>query len=131
LFFTTTAKHVPVGIFNVGCSVREIVESRSIKRERELPPLFFLGGLLAIFGVGLYFFGILFSVFRLILGLTEPFRSWNMAIIWYSGVPSTLGGRSRRPGSCASTPSQAKEFAPKSSRSDCRQTSGSRADGVQ
>jgi len=42
-------------------------------------------------GVGLYFFGILFSVFRLILGLAEPFRSWNMAILWYSGVPSTMG----------------------------------------
>jgi glycosyltransferase involved in cell wall biosynthesis len=44
-----------------------------------------------MFGVGLYFFGILFSVFRLFLGLGEPFRSWNMAILWYSGIPSTLG----------------------------------------
>jgi cellulose synthase/poly-beta-1,6-N-acetylglucosamine synthase-like glycosyltransferase len=71
--------------------VREIAEIKSIKRKRELPPLLLLGGLLAIIGVGVYFFGILFSIFRLILGLAEPFRSWNMAIIWYSGVPSTLG----------------------------------------
>jgi hypothetical protein len=71
--------------------VREIIESSSIKREKELPPLFFLGSLLAMFGVGLYFFGILFSVFRLFLGLAEPFRSWNMALLWYSGIPSTLG----------------------------------------
>ena len=45
-----------------------------------------------MFGVGLYFLGIVFSVFRLFLvGLAEPFRSWNMAILWYSGIPSTLG----------------------------------------
>ena len=71
--------------------IREIIESSSIKREKELPPLFFLGSLLVMFGVGLYFLGILFSVFRLFLGLAEPFRSWNMAILWYSGIPSTLG----------------------------------------
>src|SRR5215813_606641 len=45
-----------------------------------------------MFGVGVYFIGIVFSVFRLFLvGLAEPFRSWNMAILWYSGIPSTLG----------------------------------------
>ena len=71
--------------------MREVVESTSIKQEKGLPPLFFLGTLLAIFGVGLYFFGVLFSVFRLFFQLGEPFRSWNMAILWYSGVPSTLG----------------------------------------
>jgi glycosyl transferase family 2 len=71
--------------------VREIVESTSIKREKELPPLFFLGTLLVVFGVGLYFFSIVFSVFRLLFQLPEPFRSWNVAILWYSGVPATLG----------------------------------------
>src|SRR5262245_64532332 len=71
--------------------MREVVESTSIKREKELPPLFFLGTLLVVVGVGLYFFSIVFSVFRLLFQLGEPFRSWNMAILWYSGVPSTLG----------------------------------------
>ena len=71
--------------------MREVVESTSIKREKELPPLFFLGTLLVVFGVGLYFFSIVFSAFRLLFQLGEPFRSWNMAILWYSGVPSTLG----------------------------------------
>ena len=42
-------------------------------------------------GFALYFAGILFSVFRIVLALKEPFRTWNEAVIWYSGVPVTLG----------------------------------------
>jgi hypothetical protein len=60
-------------------------------REKGLPPLFFLGSLLALVALAVYFVGILFSVFRLVLDLREPFRSWNTAIVWYSGVPFTLG----------------------------------------
>src|SRR5437868_3298136 len=71
--------------------MREVVESSSAMRERDLPPLFFFGTLLALFGLGLYVFGILFSVFRLMLHLEEPFRAWNAAIVWYSGVPFTVG----------------------------------------
>jgi hypothetical protein len=71
--------------------VRDAVQSRLVTRERYLLPLFFLGTLLALSGLGIYFFGILFSVFRLLLHLSEPFRAWNEAIIWYSGIPFTLG----------------------------------------
>jgi len=71
--------------------MREGVAGSSVKAERSLPPLFFLGSLLVIFGTALYFSGILFSVFRVVLGLPEPFRTWNSNIIWYSGVPFTLG----------------------------------------
>jgi cellulose synthase/poly-beta-1,6-N-acetylglucosamine synthase-like glycosyltransferase len=71
--------------------MREIVESRLALRERALPALFFFGALLTLAGLCVYFFGIVFSVFRLVLGLPEPFRAWNTAILWYSGVPSTLG----------------------------------------
>ena len=44
-----------------------------------------------ILGLTGYFFGILFSVARLALHLGEPFRTLNEAIVWYSGLPCTLG----------------------------------------
>lgn len=39
----------------------------------------------------MYFAGILFAVFRVVLALKEPFRTWNEAVVWYSGVPVTIG----------------------------------------
>src|SRR5438270_3796290 len=54
-------------------------------------PLFFYGTLLIVFGLTIYFSGIVLSIFRLTLHLGEPVRTWNNWIIWYSGVPSTLG----------------------------------------
>lgn len=54
-------------------------------------PLFLFGTLLVLLGLAAYFGGIVFSIFRLSLHLPEPFRTWNQAIIWYSGIPSTLG----------------------------------------
>src|SRR5262245_57223003 len=54
-------------------------------------PLFFLGALLCLAGFAIYLSGILFSVVRLTLSLGDPFRVWNERIIWYSGVPCTLG----------------------------------------
>jgi hypothetical protein len=54
-------------------------------------PLFFYGALLGLLGLALYFGGILFSIVRLLLNLGEPFRRWNEMLIWYSGIPSTLG----------------------------------------
>jgi hypothetical protein len=39
----------------------------------------------------MYFAGILFAVIRNVLALREPFRAWNEAIVWYSGVPVTFG----------------------------------------
>jgi hypothetical protein len=59
-------------------------------RRRDLP-LFFYGSLLLITGLVIYFAGIFFSIFRLALNLGEPFRTWNEAIVWYSGIPSTSG----------------------------------------
>lgn len=54
-------------------------------------PLFFIGALLCIVGFAMYFAGILFAVFRVVLALKEPFRTWNEAVVWYSGVPVTIG----------------------------------------
>ena len=63
----------------------------STMRRTRLIPLFFFGVLLGLFGLALYFFGMVFSVFRLLLGLGEPYETWNEAVVWYSGVPCTLG----------------------------------------
>jgi hypothetical protein len=54
-------------------------------------PFFFIGALLCIVGFAMYFAGILFAVFRVVLALKEPFRTWNEAVVWYSGVPVTIG----------------------------------------
>jgi cellulose synthase/poly-beta-1,6-N-acetylglucosamine synthase-like glycosyltransferase len=64
-------------------------ESVSIRQKEA--PLFFLGTLLGLMGLTIYFLGIVFSIFRLALHLGEPYRTWNQAIVWYSGVPATLG----------------------------------------
>jgi Glycosyl transferase family 2 len=74
---------------NVGQSSSEATYS-SHRRRKDIP-LFFLGSLLIFLGVAIYFFGMFFSIVRLTLHLGEPFRTWNQAIVWYSGVPSTLG----------------------------------------
>jgi len=54
-------------------------------------PLFFLGILFCLIGLAAYSAGIVFSAVRLIFDLGEPFRSWNQAILWYSGFPATVG----------------------------------------
>ncbi len=54
-------------------------------------PLFFFGSLFMLLGLTMYFFGEFVSIIRLTLHLGEPFRSWNQAIVWYSGIPFTLG----------------------------------------
>src|SRR5579864_3094000 len=65
-----------------------------VARNREMPLLLY-GVLLILLGLSIYFCGIVFSIFRLALNFREPlvgtFRTWNEAVIWYSGVPSTLG----------------------------------------
>jgi hypothetical protein len=71
--------------------LQKAVESSLATQERTFPPLFFFGALLTVCGLSVYFFGIVFSVFRLVFQLPEPFRAWNTAILWYSGIPSTLG----------------------------------------
>ena len=57
----------------------------------ESVPFFLFGALLMILGMVMYLFGELVSIIRLTLRLGEPFRSWNQAIVWYSGMPFTLG----------------------------------------
>jgi hypothetical protein len=68
--------------------------SKVVARHREMP-LFLYGVLLILLGLSIYFSGIVLSIIRLVLNfrdpLREPFRSWNEAVVWYSGVPSTLG----------------------------------------
>jgi glycosyltransferase involved in cell wall biosynthesis len=59
-------------------------------RVKDLPLLLF-GAFSAVLGIAVYFLGILFSVVRLLLHLGEPFRTWNQALVWYSGLPFTLG----------------------------------------
>ncbi len=54
-------------------------------------PLLLAGALLICGGLVIYFSGIIFSVIRLGLHLGPVARTWNEAIIWSSGVPSTLG----------------------------------------
>jgi Glycosyl transferase family 2 len=54
-------------------------------------PFFFIGTLLGLLAVALYFAGILFSIVRLLLHLGEPFRRWDEMLIWYSGIPATVG----------------------------------------
>lgn len=41
--------------------------------------------------MALYFAAIFFSIVRLLLHLGEPFRHWNEMLVWYSGIPATVG----------------------------------------
>ena len=55
------------------------------------PPLFFVGLLLVLVGLALYFVAIGFSVVRLAFQLGPAVRAWNETLLWYSGMPTTLG----------------------------------------
>jgi hypothetical protein len=68
----------------------QVERVRGYKHSRDVP-LFFFGLLFILLGLSGYFFGVFLSVVRLTLGLGEPFRAWNQALVWYSGVPSTFG----------------------------------------
>jgi hypothetical protein len=68
-----------------------IVQDNIAFRRKAYPPLFFYGALLGLSGLALYVFGIALSVVRLIFDLQEPFLAWNAAIVWYSGIPTTMG----------------------------------------
>jgi hypothetical protein len=72
------------------CRAQKHAVGSTLARDKDVPLLFF-GMLCMVAGLSLYFIGILFSVFRLMLNLNEPFQTWNQAVVWYSGVPSTLG----------------------------------------
>ena len=55
------------------------------------PPLFFVGLVLVLAGLALYFLAIGFSIVRLALQLGPEVRAWNEALLWYSGMPTTVG----------------------------------------
>ena len=67
--------------------------------KRRLPPLqramtapFLLWGVvLVILGFALYLLGNLMSILRLLLQLGPTYTQWNQDVIWYSGIPTTLG----------------------------------------
>ena len=67
------------------------IKDVGLTTDRNQLPFFFWGALLILCGLSIYFGAILFSMARLALSLGEPFRSWNVAIVWYSGVPTTTG----------------------------------------
>src|ERR1035437_412717 len=81
---------MPVNLEPTIASSETEAPAEAVARRREIP-LFLFGALLIVLGLGVYFGGIVLSIFRLVLNLGEPFRTWNEAVIWYSGVPSTLG----------------------------------------
>jgi hypothetical protein len=54
-------------------------------------PLFYWGAWFTLVGVAIYFTGIGFAAVRLVLRLSEPARSWNEKVVWYSGMPSLVG----------------------------------------
>ena len=54
-------------------------------------PLFFFGSLLGLSGLIIYYAGILLSIVRLTFHLGENFRNWTANVLWWSGLPSTLG----------------------------------------
>ena len=54
-------------------------------------PLAYWGFLAWLFGVALYNLGIVLSIVRLATGLDAPLRAWVASMLWYSGVPTTVG----------------------------------------
>src|SRR5512133_879554 len=61
------------------------------KRPPKVLPLAFLGSLMLCVGLSVYLFGILVSMVRLALQLGEPWHVFTARVIWYSGLPATLG----------------------------------------
>jgi GT2 family glycosyltransferase len=54
-------------------------------------PLAMYGVLFALVGLGIYFFGVIFSIPRLLLGLDSYLLEFNKGVLWYSGLPVLLG----------------------------------------
>lgn len=54
-------------------------------------PFLLWGGLMLILGFATYLFGTLLSIIRLVLQLGPGALELNQQIIWYSGIPTTLG----------------------------------------
>jgi hypothetical protein len=69
---------------------QSVPRSLALQRIRDFPFLL-TGSMFVVLGLATYFAGVGFSVFRLLLRLGEPYRAWNEVIVWYSGLPTTLG----------------------------------------
>jgi len=54
-------------------------------------PFLLWGVLLVILGFALYLLGNLLSILRLLLQLGPVYEQWNQDVVWYSGIPTTLG----------------------------------------
>lgn len=54
-------------------------------------PLFYFGTLLLSVAMIVYVGALCFSILRLVLRLGEPWLYWNNRMIWYSGLPATVG----------------------------------------
>lgn len=54
-------------------------------------PFLLWGGLILIVGLSIYLLGILLSIVRLLVPVGPAAEGWIQTIIWYSGVPTTLG----------------------------------------
>src|SRR5262245_31427427 len=55
------------------------------------PPLFFVGLVLVVAALAHCFVAIGVSIVRLALRLGPVARAWNEALLWYSGMPATIG----------------------------------------
>src|SRR5688572_31223530 len=54
-------------------------------------PFLLWGGLILILGLTIYLLGVLLSIVRLLIPLGPSAEEWIQSIIWYSGVPTTVG----------------------------------------
>lgn len=75
-------------------ATNSVMTSASYSAVKPFPapvPFLFWGALLVSAGFAIYFFGILFSIVRLVLNLGPEAAQWNAYVVWYSGVPTTLG----------------------------------------
>ncbi|WP_210208796.1 glycosyltransferase [Roseiarcus fermentans] len=55
------------------------------------PPLLMYAALLFCFGVAMYLFGVALGVARYLLGLNGWLHPIDQTIVWYSGIPVTIG----------------------------------------
>lgn len=55
------------------------------------PPLLFWGFILILAGFAIYLFGNFFSIVRLAFSIGSTARYWNQVIVWYSGMPTSIG----------------------------------------
>ena len=69
----------------------ESVSPISVTGEKWHPPFFLWGLVLVLAGGALYLTGVVFSVLRITLQLGPAAQVFNEWLIWYSGMPVTLG----------------------------------------